>query len=323
MVAPFASADVRDAHRVWVFIGALATLAGLFLLLRELGARSGTAVALSVAGLALPVVAYDLRWAQTNGVSMLGIVLAWIAFRRRREGLGGAALGVLAALRVFPLLLVVPLLVRRRWAAVRWFAGVAAAVSAVGVVALGPGAAWTFVRTSSENVEYWSPSPLGISLITAPVRWLRSDLWIEETAAVPAILNVIGFALLLLCVAAIAATRARETSDAVLDAVPWMILATPIAWPHYLVMMLPTGIAAIRSAWAGSWRAKAPAAVALAAMALAPNVIVATGRYFDPASTLAGQRANSAVLTTALIVVALAGRRRREAGEPRGSEATG
>lgn len=63
---------------------------------------------------------------------------AILAFEARRPAAGGAMLAAAISAKLFPGLLLVPLLVQRRWRALAWTAGFAAGFALLGLMVLGP-----------------------------------------------------------------------------------------------------------------------------------------------------------------------------------------
>lgn len=121
--------------------------------------------------------------------------------------------------------------------------GTAAAATLVGLVALGPAATGRWATVASpRNLETWGPAPQSLSLASLPFRLFASARYRSPDIPVawwvaPAVVGMV-----ILCVLAAARTRAAVTGDLMWATVPWMVLASPIAWPHYLVVVIPVGI---------------------------------------------------------------------------------
>jgi hypothetical protein len=253
----FARADPHLAFRRWwavsmaAWIGALALLAA-----RSPGADPWRGVALLWA-CALAGLWDTLVLGQVYLPLALAAVAAWILLEDRRDLPAGLLIGLLAAVK--PNFLVWPVLLaiagHRRPAA---WAGVSfAALSALPAILYGPGvyADWAAV-VAGEGAR--AAFPTNASLMGFVV---RAGLPREAGLA-------IGVALLLGCAAW--ARRRRPgivaTGSVALTAA---ILASPIAWVHYLLFLLPVFVA-----HGGSWAVRAAAALLLVPV---PMVLGALG----------------------------------------------
>lgn len=243
LYAPLSALSIEAARAVLLAIMLTATFLAIFLFLREIGLKTPTSVATGIAVLAVPVVGFDMRWAQMNGLLLLGLVLAWRDLRRGHELRAGALLGAATALKVFPWMFLIPLLRMRKTKAAGWMVASAIGFTLVSVGAMGIQSARTFLTVATpDNVEIWGPAPHSISLVTLPFRLFASDRWLDPSVAVPFWVGWIGVVLAGLCVYAAWHTSSAVSRDPFWGVVPWMILAAPIAWAHYLVLALPLAI---------------------------------------------------------------------------------
>lgn len=208
----------------WLVFGiGLAALARLVELRRD-----------QVAGVFLgAMAAFAVFWGATLGASsvwLFGLLAgAIVALGRRSDVVGGILIGTAAALRIYPVVLLVPLVAAGRWRAV------AAAVAAIGgwtvlgLLAAGPGATQTFVSllVSLQGVEAGS-----------------SNIAPEDPARYAAVVG--GLALL-----AWSGLRARRADDAPDEVLAWglglggMLLVTPVVWDHYTTALLPLVVAIV------------------------------------------------------------------------------
>jgi alpha-1,2-mannosyltransferase len=96
-------------------------------------------------GLFLPMVWFgvpvlmDFQFGQAHLLVVVASVTAMVAFAARRYAIGGAMLGAAVLTKVFPGLLVVYLIVQRRWRALAWTAVAMVAMVGVSLVVLGLG----------------------------------------------------------------------------------------------------------------------------------------------------------------------------------------
>lgn len=242
-LAPFSSLSVEAARAAFMAVMLLAIFLALLLFMREIGFKTATATVVALAGLALPIVGFEMRWAQMNGLLLLSLVLAWRDLRRGRELRAGLWLGAATALKVFPWMLLIPLLRTQRMKAAGWMLASAIGFTVIGVGVVGVDAARTFLTVATPgNVQIWGAAPHSISLVTLPFRLFAPDRWLDPSVAVPSYIGWIGVAAVALCALAAWHTSAAISRDPFWAVVPWMILGAPIAWAHYLLLALPLGI---------------------------------------------------------------------------------
>lgn len=301
--APASALGIRGMRAVELGAMVGAIFLAVFLFCRELAMRRTMAAALAFGALALPIVRFDMRWGQINGLVLLGLVLAWRALRSGKDARAGMWLGAVIAMKIFPLLLLIPLIRMRRTKAVAWTMGSATAFTLVGVAALGMEAAIKFVTVASPvNYEIWGAAPFSISLVALPFRLFASGRWLNPGFDVSMMVMLLGVAAFVGCAVAAWRTSARVTGDLFWAATPWMILASPLAWTHYLVILLPLG------ALAWSRRHELSRAGWLAVVV--PLVVIASGDSLVQAlSKLTGaslMQYGTVVMFTTLIVAAVA-----------------
>lgn len=151
---------------------------------------------------------------QTTPLVLLGQMLAW--HFRARPALAGVGVGLAAALKVVPAILLVPFLLRRRWAAAGAFAFVMGGTFAL-ALALDPGSLRDYLTAGAEasRTTFARPdngSPLGLAADLGP-------------AGIVALLILIGTVLAL--------SRSWE-------AWVWASVALlPIVWVYSLLPLLP------------------------------------------------------------------------------------
>src|SRR5215208_6335884 len=236
LISPLGLLEPLVAYRCFVLItlfvtvGYLAWMAGE-LRLRPAWAVTGTAMLL----LSSPLLA-TLALGQIYPVLALGLVAAWVADRRDRQEISGAVLGLVVALK--PSLLPVLLwpLARRRLKAL-----VAALISGgvatlLGVIVLGPGETLDYIGVLREQQvsAYWDNA----SLPSAAARLFTENPYAQNVATLPWMVGI-GFAFGIIAIV-LTTIRVRHGPEAGLWAlVAASLLASPIAWHNYLVLLGP------------------------------------------------------------------------------------
>ena len=241
--APLSAGTIETARLILLAAMLVSTFLAVFVFLKEIGIVTPTAAVVAIGALALPIVEFDQRWAQMNGFLLLSFVLAWRDLRRGHELRAGLLLGLVTALKIFPWMFLIPLLRTKRVKAAGWMLASAIGFTLLSVAAMGIGPARTFLEVATPgNVEIWGAAPNSISLVTLPFRLFASSRWLDPSVAVPSYVGWIGVLAVVACLLAAWHNAAAVSKDPFWAVVPWMILATPIAWPHYLVVALPLGL---------------------------------------------------------------------------------
>jgi alpha-1,2-mannosyltransferase len=124
---------------VWYVLHAALLLGGAALLAAWIGGREGRAAAacLPLFAVAFPT-GLELQFGQFHGPAIALALGAMIAFESRRAPLGGALLAAAILAKVFPALLLVVLLARRRWRELAWTAVAGLGFCALALAFLGP-----------------------------------------------------------------------------------------------------------------------------------------------------------------------------------------
>jgi alpha-1,2-mannosyltransferase len=240
LTVPFAFLEPLTGYRLFVVLMAFLQAAALLWMLYELrpGGRVGPlAGTLAVVALLVssPLLA-TLALGQMYPVLALGLVAAWAWDRRDREAASGFALGLVVALKpsLAPVLLWP--LVRQRWGTLGAAVVAGAAATLAGAVVVGRGAAmgWVDLMLGTTANPYWDNA----SLPAAATRLFTEHEYGESVAMLPGLVSVfgvVGVALVL-----VTAYRARRGSEWGLWALTAAaLLASPIAWHNYLLLLAP------------------------------------------------------------------------------------
>ena len=236
LVSPLGLLEPLAAYRVFALITLVITVGYLAWMADELQLRSRWAVVGVVMLLLSSPLLATLALGQIYPVLALGLVAAWAADRRGRSSISGSALGLVVALKpsLAPVLLWP--LVRRRWRAFGAALASGVAATLVAAVAVGPGATldWLGLLSDRSASPYWDNA----SLPGAAARLFTESEFAQHVAILPWTIPV-AYALGIGAIA-ITAVRAGRDSEAGLWAlVAASLLASPIAWHNYLVLLGP------------------------------------------------------------------------------------
>src|SRR5918998_1188252 len=246
LISPLGLMEAIDAYRLFVLLCVLVVLGYLAWTAEEL--RLGPGWAVVGGGLLLlssPLIS-TLALGQVYPVLALGLVAAWILDRREDQRLSGAALGLVVALKpsLAPVLLWP--LVRRRWGAFAAACVSGLAATLVGLLVAGPAATWRYVGVLNEGSAnaYWDNA----SIPAAMARFFTEHTYAQNVATLPWMVYV-GYALGI-AVVAVTAARIRGGGEAGLWAlVAASLLASPIAWHQYLVLLAPGVLLLLARGW--------------------------------------------------------------------------
>ncbi len=263
LVAPFAALEPLAGFRLFAALTAVLMAASLLWMAAELRPWRANPLVGSILLVALlvssPFLA-TLALGQMYPVLCLGLVSSWVLDRRGRPLASGAVLGLVVALKpsLAPLLLWP--IVRRRWGTSLAAVVSGASATLVGVVVLGPGATlqWVGLLRSEPLSPYWDNA----SLPAAAARLFTQHEFGQPLAELPWAVPLFG--LLGLVLVFLTAYVARRDPEAGLWAlVAASLLASPIAWNNYLLLLAP-GVLLLLS------RGRTALAVLLVALQLLP-----------------------------------------------------
>lgn len=250
LMAPLALLPHWLAAAVWTAASA-AALGGSVVLVRHALGRTTSAwaaVALSVAALALEPVWQNLAFGQVNLLVLL-VVLAYVLRSDRR--LAGVALGVVAGVKLTPLVFVALLvLVGRRAAAARAVLAFAATV-AIGYVAV-PGATSYWTERLLDPRRVGPPALAHNQSVSGALTRLLDG--VPPTAVWAAVAGTLALGVL---AGAAARWRGGDPVLATCLASVAMLLASPVSWSHHWVWAVPVALVLWeRSRWAAvAWAA--------------------------------------------------------------------
>jgi hypothetical protein len=221
---PLAPLPFPTAGVIWTLLAAGCFTTAIVLFGRELGFGRAFSSVVAMGLLVTPLVRDELRFGQIHSILLLLAVLCWRNIKAQRDARAGVWLGIAIAIKVFPGFFLLPLLGMRRFRTVG-VAGVLAC-GTFGVAWLATGARTALFAQMFQTVGAWRLFGMNIS-------W--QGLILRATGH-PMIVPLIGS----IVFSALAVRPPSSASgDRFLAAAPLMILALPLAWFFYLVLLIP------------------------------------------------------------------------------------
>ena len=284
LVRPLALLSDSAAMTLWLWFSLACTIAGAVIVARTALPATWPRTELAVlAALAFAPATYNYWHGQMNPAIFLLLALAFRSYVRGRELSTGAWLGLAAAIKLSPIVLVVLLVPRRWWRGVAVMAGSVVASLAVAVPVIGAGGVRTFVDTvmpslTRETGWIYNQSLGGLLSRVA-------DHSVLQVGAASTLLHVFVLIAAATCLGVcLWVVRPGERDGAVRGAefglgVIAMLLAASIAWyPHFTHLLIPlaavAGLVAARG-WRVEKRLAQAALVCLAVFGLLVPLVVA------------------------------------------------
>jgi hypothetical protein len=246
LIFPLSWLDFFVACLVWNLVS-LALLGGSFwLVLRKLEIRLSVWALLPVFSFLLLCrpLAEQIVYGQWNGVLVGLIVGAWVAERSGRPWLAGGLLGAATAVKLFPGYLFLPFLVRRQWKVLLSGLVCIVLLNAVTAAVLGPEPFRDYALQVVPRLSKYPSYMVNMSLVgfwfklfdagagqTVPIVFSPLAARVGSLFAAAAVsLFVMG--------ASLRATSRRAQDHLFGVALTAMLLASPISWPHYFLLLL-------------------------------------------------------------------------------------
>ena len=257
LLQPLASLSYSRAFEVWCVANLLALAGSVMLVLRTLNVKitaAGVAVwgCLAIAAAPFTAVAATSEW---SFLLLLPFTAAWATARKREWVNAGLWLGCCIAFKLFFLLFVPWLLIRRRWGALGAAAAAVLAWTAFGIAMHG---AETYVQwfESMRMITWWS-LPANASWHGTVSRVFEGGYGLEEVVRLPSVVTPASHAgSALVGVASLwAALRLERQSNgidaAILVLLTGAVLASPLGWVYYLPLAIGPLAGVITTSW---WR---------------------------------------------------------------------
>lgn len=302
LISPLGLLEPLTAYRAFVLVMLLTSVSYLAWMANELRLRAVWAVV----GVGMLLLSAPLLSTLANGqmypIVTLGLVATWIADRKGRFLISGCILGLILAVK--PLLVPIALwpLVRRRWNILGATLVSGATATLFSLLVTGPMAMFDWLRVlDSERLNgFWDNA----SLHGAAARLFRENDFVEPITTLqwtePAA-YVFGVGVVILT-----AAKVRRGSEMGLWAlVAASLLASPVAWHSYLVLLGPGVLLLLARGWV------APALLLLALQFIPPEWSV-PWRYGDTAAAALALTLNLYILTTHWFVFLLASGDKKE-----------
>jgi hypothetical protein len=196
------------------------------------------------------------------------LVLAWNDLRRGRGSRAGALVGTAAALKLYPLLVLVLLAVRRRKAGAVAAAVIAGAAGVVAVI-LGPDT-WVQYAASARTIAFsFAEAPYNLSLLPRLRGIVPAAL---AGFAYPIAAGGMVYATVLMVKRGGAAAPLIRPLDVEFAAFATLaLLLSPVAWHHYVFMLTLPLVILVADAWAAGRRAPLVGAFSMVAILSIPD----------------------------------------------------
>lgn len=211
---PLAGLPEPIAIGAWWIVGALVTVGSILAMLRRAPAILGPMLLVLS-----PAIAWELGVANVNAYLIGGIVAVWLLARAHRDREAGALIALMAALKFWPVVLLVWFVAQRRWRSVTWATGVSGVVGLASVWIVGWGPYLEYVAIARET----PPSQLSVATI------LRVAFGLD----VP----WIGYAILAAGTAEVIALRERPHLAFTLTVIV-MVFASPVINPNTFAILV-------------------------------------------------------------------------------------
>jgi hypothetical protein len=235
LLQPFHS--YATAWWVWAGVSFISWIAALALLVRELSGELRERIPpawwplLLAELIAFTPVLSHFFWGQTQLQLLLLLVISWMLLRRDRDTAAGIVLGVAIAIKIFPLLLFVPLFARQRWRCL-----IAATLSAAAVLAV----SYAIVGWEQAYVFFADVLPRhGGSVIANSTNHTTIAAMLTNAFGAPALSYYASLLVRALVMAAVlyGAWRMRDAAQAFALGATTLVLVTPVVWEHYFVLI--------------------------------------------------------------------------------------
>ena len=258
---PLSLLSPTGAWWTWATLNVTLLAVGLLLLLSD-GFDIASGLVLGALAILYAPLTNHFHYAQAQILILTLLILAIHSIRRGREVVAGFSLALAGLLKVYPLLLVGYLLVRRRWG-VLLYMGLTFGIG-LGLTCAFVGLSRGLSRTvlSSIFMDRFSLGGVSVTGMISLVFWhffSRSDSLVELARRATVLTSSLGVVVLTMWATSNYHVEVDENDPAFALWVVVMVLLVPTAWFHYLVLLLlPFGLLAEaanrgRASWRAIW----------------------------------------------------------------------
>jgi alpha-1,2-mannosyltransferase/arabinofuranan 3-O-arabinosyltransferase len=246
LISPLGLLEPPLAYGIFTVVSVIVTVGYLTMMASEVRLDPRWAVPGTTLLLLSSPLLKTLALGQIYPVLATGLVVAWISDRQGRVVASGSALGLVVAVKPSLAPIVLWPLVRRRWKPFAVALLAAAVATLVGVIVAGPGATLDWLRLLSDDSvnPFWDNA----SLSSAAARLFTDNEVARPIATLPwmvPVAYVLGIVTILFT-----AARVRQGPEVGLWAlVAASLLASPIAWHNYLVLLGPGILLLLARGW--------------------------------------------------------------------------
>jgi len=246
MFSLFTRLRPEPAHCIWEALQIIALVTALIIVLREVGLTANsnsTRFAFAFAFL-FPPLHSALHWGQPTPLLLLLLVASWASARRGWDITAGALLAAATLLKIFPWVVGGYFLFRRRWTVLASGLIFAVTVSLCLLALYGIHRNLDFLRGTLVST-IWLDRPRNLSVIGnlhALVLARAVAGWSPNAYVLGVLIALLSFSIV--AISGISAWRVPEkpvTSSGLCWSL-WVIssiLLSPVAWDHYLVLVIP------------------------------------------------------------------------------------
>ncbi len=242
---PLTLMSPAHAYWTWIAFNVIAIALAIALLL---GPRSHLDIvtALSLAGFTIlfPAFGNNFKFAQTQGLMLLLLVLVMRSLESGKDRVAGATLALAVLLRIFPVIMFGYLAVRRRWRALGFALASLAIGAAITTLLVGLRTVLDFRIAIAYITGYrWLIRSANVALnaFIARIFVYSAGLPLSQTLDRVRQMLEVACELALLALTITVSRAPRDSPDADSRAFSlWIvttILLAPTAWPHYLVLL--------------------------------------------------------------------------------------
>lgn len=233
------------AFWIWTALNLAALAIAIYLLVRRPGLDASTAWLLGALILAFYPVGWNFFWAQSQVLAMALLVMAMRAMEDERDGAAGLIVALAGLLRAFPFLLLGYFALRRNWRALKFAIVGAIAGGLITLAVLGFAQSLSFLngaRYVADRDRMIFPFVISVAPFVSRMFWalfgsgsgLAAD-WLRRAAIVAVDAIVLGMTVR----ATLVGVGRRDDNFRIYSL--WIVaslLVSPIAWHHYLVLLV-------------------------------------------------------------------------------------